>query len=32
VVQEQRTAGLSPLPGGDRRHAEWSLLALVKGA
>jgi ribosomal protein L11 methyltransferase len=24
-------AGLSPLPGGDRRHAEWSLLALVKG-
>jgi len=25
-------AGLTPLPGGDRRHAEWSLLAMVKGA
>jgi ribosomal protein L11 methyltransferase len=25
-------AGLSPLPAGDRRHAEWSLLAMVKGA
>jgi ribosomal protein L11 methyltransferase len=25
-------AGLSPVPGGDRREGEWSLLALERGA
>lgn len=25
-------AGLAPLPGGDRRHAEWSLLAVTRAA